>query len=436
MSNEFSLALETYGGVHTFRPKRIIYCHSIEDVCSAVARAVSEGLRVRVMGNGYSWATHVLTADVCLRLIGLNRIIAVDRSKKTVRVEAGVRLGDLTRSLSVHGMTLPSLSFLSDATVGGVIATATHGTSSKWGTLSDFVVSMTLVLSTGEIKTIGVDDSPEELRAAKVAVGMLGVIVEVELQIIDMPWVRYSEQIMNMSEFLSKRKEILSRYEHVWVHWTLGIDKLLVKRFESREKPTRGFHHYISGDNAPWENRNIIAKLSRKIKRILPGVVASATSSVRNSEERLSKADRRQVWMSMQYGVPASQAETAIDLVRTSEFAKAHAGRVVEFKFLKATDGAYLGPNVGEDAFLINIWWLVDEYLKFTIFSDFENMMKTLNAKPHWGKLHTSPDLVYMKRAYPQWVEFEAVRARFDPSRTFSIFEPKQDLRPVVEVAP
>jgi FAD/FMN-containing dehydrogenase len=378
------------------------------------------------MGNGYSWAPHVLTRDVCLRLVGLNRILGVNRDNKTVRVQAGVRLGDLTRSLAAHGLTLPSLSFVSDATVGGVVATASHGTSAKWGTLSDSVVSMTLVLSTGEIKTVGPGDASEELRAAKVAVGMLGVIVEVELQAIDMPWVRYSERTMDLSTFLASRSAILTQYDHVWAHWTLGHDKVLLKLLQVRDTPARGFQPYVTDDNAYWQHRQILGRATRKLQRIARRFAAPLTSLVERLAERQQTADPRQVWMSMQYGVLTSQAEGTIDHIRASEFAKQHSGRVVELKFLKGTDDTYLGPNAGGDALLFNIWWLVDDHVKFTIFEAFETMMRTLHARPHWGKLHASPDVGYMQTAYPHWAQFEAVRSRFDPSGTFSIFGPKQ----------
>ncbi len=67
-----------------------------------------------------------------------------------------------------------------------------HGTSAHWGTISDFVQSLTMVLASGEVKKIDRQSAPEEMRAASVAVGSLGVIVELELQAISMPWVAES----------------------------------------------------------------------------------------------------------------------------------------------------------------------------------------------------------------------------------------------------
>ena len=118
-------SINTYTGVWAFKPHHVVECASIADVSSTIVAAVSAGLRVRAMGNGFSWAPHLLTRDVCVRLSGLIRIRSLDIARKTVVVDAGVRLGDLSRALAAHGLSLPSLSFLSDASVGGAVATAT-----------------------------------------------------------------------------------------------------------------------------------------------------------------------------------------------------------------------------------------------------------------------------------------------------------------------
>ena len=413
---EYSKALATFGRVHVSQPNQIIDCHSIEDVRAAVIRADLAGLRVRVMGNGYSWSPYVLTRDVCLRLVGLSQIKEVDKVSKRVRVQAGARLGDLTRALAAHGLCLPSLSFVSDATIGGVIATGTHGTSPKWGTLSDFVRSIMLVLPTGEIKTLGPSSSAEELRAAKVAVGMLGVIVEVELQAIEMPWVRYSKSTMDLSGFMDQRENLLAKYDHIWVHWVLGRNKVSVQGFEVRATPATGFQPYVTGENAVWQNRRLLFRGGRFIQRSLRRAAAPLTALVQR------KAGSQPVYMSMQYGLPASQAETAIRSLYSSDFAKIHAGREVELKFLKGTNDNYLGSNSGEDSILFNLYWNVADSEKFTIFDSFETIMRSFSAKPHWGKAHSPLSVDYIKKAFPRWAEFEAVRSKFDAKGTFSIF--------------
>ena len=174
----------------------------MEDVSNAVAAAGRSRLKVRAFGNGYSQGPEIVTDDVAIRLGGLKRIGRLDPVTKTVVVGAGVRIGDLTRFLAESGLSLPSLPFLTECSIGSAVATATHGTSPRWGTVSDFVQSLTMVLASGEIRKIDRSSAPEEWRAANVAVGWLGIIVELELQAIAMPWVRFEELSMTVDDFL------------------------------------------------------------------------------------------------------------------------------------------------------------------------------------------------------------------------------------------
>jgi L-gulono-1,4-lactone dehydrogenase len=406
----------TYADTWTFRPRYAVDCACIADVSAAVAAAAAAGLRVRAIANGLSWAPSVVTSDVCIRTDGMNRIRHLDLARKTVVVDPGVRLGDLTRVLSSRGLTLPSLSFLSDQSIGGAVATATHGTSPRWGTLSDSVRSMKLVLASGDVKYLGPRSRPEELRAARVGVGMLGVIVELEMQTIDMPWVRFSETRMDLDDFLSRWRSILSTFEHVWVQWTLGQDRVVVKCLESRSEPAAGFHPYVTDDNAYWENPRLHVRAVRGIRHVL------RPAKVR--WKRLSHAPRapRQSWMSMQYGVTLDRLQEAVEDIRRSQLAKTHRDRIVELKFLKGSDQSHLGPNSDGDAVLFNCFWPVDEACKRTVFDTFEAGMRNLNAKPHWGKLHGPLDCEYMQAAYRHWSDFQSIRAKFDPAGIFSIF--------------
>jgi L-gulono-1,4-lactone dehydrogenase len=423
---ESSRLITTYEDVRKFKPRHVVESASIDEIRAAIVAADSSGMRVRAIGFGNSWASHLVTRDVCVSLRKLNRIHNIDVVNKTVVVDAGVRLGDLSRALAHHKLSLPSLSFLPDVTVGGAVATASHGTSPHWGTLSDFVRSMHVVLASGEVRKFGPASPPEELRAARVAIGMLGVIVRLELQAVDQPWVRFSQEFTDLATLRARLPSMLSKYEHVWVHWTLGEDRIMLEFLEKGTSRSKGYNRYT----AVWRpsNRVVVQMLNRigistssllQLRDRSLGLLKSARSGGTVSALR---GDHGKVFMSMQYAVPASQTEMAIDRIRNSKFAAQNPGRVVEMKFMKGQDLSYLGPNCDGDVVGFNLWWLVDEPIKLTVFDPFEETMKGMNARPHWGKFHRPPSPEYMQAAYPHWARFESVRARLDPRNTFSIF--------------
>lgn len=410
--------LRTYGDVLCFRPGQVVECAAVEDVCNTVVAASCSGLKVRVFGAGFSYGAEILSNDVAIRLNGLARIRRFDPIKKNVVADSGVRMGELTRFLARAGLSLPSLPFLTQGSIGGYVATATHGTSARWGTMSDFVQSMTVVLASGEIKKIDQDSAPEVRRAANVAVGSLGVIVELELQAISTPWVRLDEHSMTLDDFFLRMPGLMQRYEHIWAHWSLGDDIIVLKCLEARTGPEKGFRPYVSGDGPFWGDQSWrslgVDRAKGALRRIanLHPALARAAKGARGQRPQ-------QVSMTMQYAVAAAKAPLAIEHLRKSDFAKLNPGRVLEIKFLASTDQCYLGPNAGHDAVLFNTWWTVDDAIKLTVFDPFEDVMQRLGGRAHWGKLHKPQDIGYLRAVYPGWDRFEAVRARLDPNQMF-----------------
>jgi L-gulono-1,4-lactone dehydrogenase len=400
-------------------PRHVIECGTVEEVSSAVVSAARSGSKVRVFGNGYSYGTEIITNDLALRLNSLKRVRHLDRVKKTVVVDAGLRLGDLNRFLAGAGLSLPSLPMLPHASMGGAVATGTHGTSARWGTMSDFVQSLTMVLASGEVKRIDRLNEPEEMRAASVAIGLLGVIVELELQAISMPWVRLEVLSMTVDDFLRQMSTLMQRYEHLWGHWRFGADIITLRCLETRAESKKGFRPYVAGDVPFWGIANM---KSATINRAKPHVhrIASLHPALWAAAKRAMRPKSQQVAVSMQYGVAAWQAAAAIEQLRSSEFSRSNPSRVLELKFLKGSDLSYLGPNAGYDSVLFNTWWFVDEAVKMKVFDSFEDLMLRLGARPHWGKLHRRVDIEYLRAVYPDWDRFEAVQLRVDPNHMFS----------------
>ena len=410
--------LKAYGDFLSFQPRRVVECASVEDVSNAVAAAGRSGLKVRAFGNGYSQGPEILVDDVALRLKGLNRIRRLDPVTSRIVVEGGVRIGDLTRFLAGSGLSLPSLPFLTECSIGAAVATATHGTSPRWGTVSDFVQSLSVVLPSGEVRKIDSSSTPEERRAANVAVGWLGIIVELELQAIAMPWVRFEELSMTVDDFLVRMPELAERYEHIWGHWSFDADTVVLKCLETSVESQKGFRAYVAGDGPYWGDQIAKSTGLRRAKAALRRI-ASYYPPLERAARSLKSERPRDVGVTMQYSLAASQAPLAIERLRASDFAKLNPGRVLEMKFLKASEQSYLGPNSGQDAVLFNTYWFVGEAIKLTVFDPFEDLMMRLGGRPHWGKLHKRQDVEYLRSVFPEWDKFETVRAKFDPNQMF-----------------
>lgn len=69
----------------------------------------------------------------------MDRLLSVDVKKCTATVEAGMSLHKLHKVLRENGLALSNLGSISDQSIAGVMATATHGTGAHFGCLPTMV---------------------------------------------------------------------------------------------------------------------------------------------------------------------------------------------------------------------------------------------------------------------------------------------------------
>ena len=96
-------------------------------------------------------------------------------NKKTITVQSGIILGDLLEIIESKGWCIPCLPDINTITIGGALATGTHGTSGKL--LSEYTTKFRIILANGAVKTI--TDKDELINAIRVSLGVLGVLASV-----------------------------------------------------------------------------------------------------------------------------------------------------------------------------------------------------------------------------------------------------------------
>ena len=76
----------------------------------------------------------------------LNKVVYVDKRHSTVRVEAGVPIHQLSGILAEFGLAMTNLSPIGTQTVGGAVATGAHGSSLKYGSMSDAIILILILI--------------------------------------------------------------------------------------------------------------------------------------------------------------------------------------------------------------------------------------------------------------------------------------------------
>jgi L-gulonolactone oxidase len=197
----------------------------LEDLRAAV-REAARRIAIRPVGASYAWSSLVPTPGSLIRLNRLNRLLAVDASRGTVRVECGMTIKDLVGFVASHGLTLISPPIFPSLSVGGALAVGAHGTGQRWTTLSDSLIEITLVDAAGEVHTLKKSIDGDRFRAAAVGLGAFGVMYAVTLQCEPAFNVRLERGFRTTTEVLDALDDLLATYEFVELYWFPGTDNV------------------------------------------------------------------------------------------------------------------------------------------------------------------------------------------------------------------
>ena len=176
------------------RPDLVVWPLSAEEISRILKLANERRIPVTPWGAGTSLEGNPIPVKggIVLDLQQMNRILELRAEDLQVRVEAGVIYKELNQSLSRYGLFFPPDPGAS-ATIGGMVGNNASGIRTiKYGATKDFVLSMVIVLPSGEVIRVGTNavktSSCYDLcRLFVGSEGTLGVMTEVTLRLIGLP---------------------------------------------------------------------------------------------------------------------------------------------------------------------------------------------------------------------------------------------------------
>src|SRR4051812_24375416 len=247
-----------WSGSQHATPARFVTPRSRHELAEIVASAPGP---VRVAGAGHSFSAGAVTNGTLVSLDALDRVL--DAGDGLVRVEAGIRLKALSRELHVRGLAMPNLGDIDDQSLAGALATGTHGTGTKLPNLSGQVTQVELIAADGRERTI---DGGDELLAARVSLGALGVIAAVTLRCVPAFRLRHTDRPRPLEAVLAELQERADAHDH-FEFWTFPHAGVALTRTLDRtdDPPTRPgkASAYVSDvvmDNHAFRALNEIAK--------------------------------------------------------------------------------------------------------------------------------------------------------------------------------
>ena len=418
------------------RPERFYRPDSVEEVGEIVRRADEAGRTVRAVGAGHSWSPLVITDDTLINLDKVDRIVSVNAEQQRVTVQAGIRIKELTRVLSQHGLAMRNLGSIGEQSIAGAISTATHGTGIKLGGLHTQVVGMEVVTGDGRPLIISEDTDPELMAAARVSLGALGVITQVTIQCVPYYNLERKAEPFPFEEALDRIDGLVEGNDGVRLYWLPYTDVIQVATINRTERPLTPRNRYKEWFTDVVVKRELMELLVETGYDLyqLPGLHARIDvvddinrfmARVGWTKEELVAPYDRVLSIAMppehaecEYAVPVARAAEAVRLTRRIiEENDYHVNFPVEVRFV-AADETMLSPAYGRDVCYVGAYTFGEGFAR-PFFDRFEREMKRLGGRPHWGK-HLTLSREEAQRLYPLYDHFDEVRRELDPNGTFA----------------
>ncbi|MFZ6862472.1 D-arabinono-1,4-lactone oxidase [Undibacterium sp. Ji67W] len=228
---------QNWGQSVTATPEKIFTPHSIAEVITIVNDARQAGKTIRVVGTGHSWSPLVPTNDILISMSKFNTIfVAPDRSQVTIG--PGVTVDQLTPVLIENSVCLPSDvgQGVGEATYGGIVSTGCHGSGINMLTTSDYVVALEVITSHGEVARFDETD-PALLNAAKLALGMFGIITNITFKVQPAFNVQVNEFKCSIDDCLKDLKSFVLDNDYAEVSWFPFNDQVFMQKANKTTLP-------------------------------------------------------------------------------------------------------------------------------------------------------------------------------------------------------
>lgn len=414
-----------WSGSVRFRPQGVIVPKDEVELAAAVRK--TEG-HVRFPGNGHSFSPLNQTDGTLIDLSAFIGLKGFDPEREVASIAAATPLWGLGSLLHPLGYALKNMADVDRQTLGGAVATGTHGTGLRFGSFSADVASFRLLLTTGAVLHCSPEENPDIYAAGRVALGLLGVMTEIDMAVRPVYKLQRRYFVLPVTDVLRDLDGMARanrNFEFFWFPWSeIAVCKALNET--EAHAPTRHSARTLYTRGEIRRPQEYVFAGGAELLRVMPGLTAPAhrfftafmprKQKVRWSHE-VYPSPRTVRFNEMEYAVPYEKGADAVQevaaLIRKK---KLTTGFPIEFRTV-AADDIWLSPFYGRDSAMI----AVHQYAKVDtapLFTACEEIFKSYGGRPHWGKMHTlSRDEA--EALYPKFADFAALRKKLDPAGKF-----------------
>ncbi|WP_065964860.1 FAD-binding protein [Curtobacterium sp. UCD-KPL2560] len=396
-----------WSGTVTYSAERVVRPRSIDEAAELVAGSG----RVHGLGTRHSFNDVADAPGILLDLTGIPTDLVVDPEAGTASMGAGTRYGAVAPALDRAGFALHNTGSLPHISLGGAIATGTHGSGTALGSLSTAVRSLELIGPDGSTRTLRRGDP--DFDGSVLHLGLFGIVTRVEVDVQPtyrmrqdrfgpVPWDVFTANVAavhaaaysvcaftlfgdDVGEVLLKSRVPAGAEDVAVPEDLLGAPRLPGLAAD-------GHHTARDGSVGPWWDR---------LPHFPIDTVPSHGSEVQS-----------------EHFVPLRHAAAALDALRgLADRIRPHL-HVCELRTM-AADPLWLSPTQGEDVLCIAFTWQKHPEAVAALLPHLEARLAPFGGRPHWGKT-SSLDADAVEALWPRLPEVRRLVAAADPDRVFA----------------
>jgi xylitol oxidase len=403
------MATTNWAGTHVFGATALHRPTSQAQLREIVARAP----RVRVLGSRHSFSAIADSAEL-VSLEDLPDDVVVDHEAGTVSCNAALKYGELATALAAHGVALHNLASLPHISVGGAVATATHGSGDANGNLATAVRSLELVTSTGDVVTASRGDA--DFDGLVVGLGALGAVTRISVAIEPAYEVRQRVFEGLSWEALHEHFDAITTSGYsvsVFTRWGETVDQVWVKsRVGDTPEEQRG---ELFGAVAATHDRHPILGLDPV--NCSPQLGVPGPWSDRLPHFRMGFTPSNGEEIQSEYQVARPHAVEAIRAVRGLADTLAPLLQVSEIRTI-AADRLWMSPQYGQATVGLHFTWTREPDAVARVLVDLEAALAPFAPRPHWGKVFLA-DAATLAPRYERLADFARLAERLDARGAF-----------------
>lgn len=398
----------TYSTTNVHYPKDVVEIQDLVKSCN----------NVKALGSQHSFNRIADSTENQISLQKLNKVIALDKDKNTVTVEAGARYGDFVEYLDENGFALQNLASLPHITVAGACATATHGSGVKISNLSSAVSALEFINGKGELINVSKEKDGAEFFGYVVGLGALGIVTKVTLDLLpsfQMKQVVYRN--LPLSQLKDNFDNIQERGYSVsfFTDWkTENINQVWIKS-KAEEKEITPADLDLYGAKEASINLHPVESLSAETATEQLGVVGPWYARMPHFKMGFKPSAGKE--LQSEYFIPIENAYEAIKAFSELSEQIAPYLFISEIRTIQA-DEFWMSPCYQKTCVAIHTTWKQETEKVMELLPIIEAKLEPFKPLPHWAKLFTiAPEK--LRAGYPKLADFKKLVALHDPEGKF-----------------